>query len=393
MSVKVRRTLTIILTVALLLYIVITETVPTYVDKKFNTVAASPPYNVGQEAKDLYSSLTFISDLHCDALLWKRNLVKRHDYGHVDFPRMQEANMALQAFTIVSKTPKNMNFDHNSGDTDNITTLFIAEGRPMKSWFSLKERAIIQCDQLYSYAESSDNEFRVITSSKELSRFIDDRRVNSSLIAGFIGIEGMQVLEGDLNNVEAVYKAGVRMMAPVHFFDNKLGGSAHGIKKGGLTDFGRSVIKEMERKHMIVDLAHASPKLIDDVLAIATRPIIVSHTGVKGTCDNIRNLSDTHLERIASNGGLIGIAAFEQADCGTTAAATARAIKYTADLIGVDHVALGSDFDGAIQTHYDVTGYPLLVEELLKLGVSHEEIRLIMGDNVKDFLLRNLPSS
>ena len=142
---------------------------------------------------------------------------------------------------------------------------------------------------------------------------------------------------------------------------------------------------------MIVDLSHSSPRLIDDVLAISTRPIIVSHTGVKGTCDNVRNLSDKHLLGIAANGGLIGIAFFEPAVCGTDAAATAKAIKYTVDLIGIDHVALGSDFDGAFTMHFDVTGLPLLVEALLALDFNEEEIALIMGDNIKDFLLKNLP--
>ncbi|MCB0504677.1 MAG: membrane dipeptidase, partial [Cyclobacteriaceae bacterium] len=164
-----------------------------------------------------------------------------------------------------------------------------------------------------------------------------------------------------------------------------------GINKGGLTPFGREVIKKMESLHMTVDLAHASPALIDDVLDMATRPLLVSHTGVKGTCNNVRNLSDEHLKRIAAGGGLVGIAVFEQAVCGTDAQATAKAIRYAADLIGYKHVALGSDFDGAIQAHFDVTGFPLIAEELLKLDFTENEIAAIMGGNVRDFLLKNLP--
>ncbi len=377
----------------LLLYLAVTFIVPPIVDKKYNTSTLLPPYRVSAQAREVYNSLPFIADLHCDALLWKRNLLKRHDYGHVDIPRMLEANMALQAFTIVSKTPKNMNFDNNTGDTDNITTVYIVEGRPLKSWFSLKERALVQCRALYDFAAKSQGEFRVITTAPELGQLIIDRAENPGLTAGFLGVEGMQVLEGHLNNVDVMYQAGIRMMAPVHFFDNKLGGSAHGVSKGGLTDFGRQVIKRMEEKHMIVDLAHASPRLIDDILAVATRPLIVSHTGVKGTCDNVRNLSDQHLQQIAATGGLIGIAFFEPAVCGTDAMATAKAIKYAVDLVGIDHVALGSDFDGAITMHFDVTGLPLLVEALLDLGFNQEEIKQIMGGNTRDFLLLNLPKS
>lgn len=373
------------------LYIIGTRLTAYIVDKKFNKVAKAPPYKVIPATKALYSSLPFIADLHSDVLLWNRNIDKRHTYGHEDIPRMVDANLALQAFTIVSKTPKNLNFERNDDKTDNVTTLMMATGRPPSTWFSLKERALEQCKELRGYASASRGKLRVITSQSELKKYIKDRRENPNQTAGYLGVEGMQILEGDLTNVQVMYDAGIRMMAPTHFFDNKLGGSAHGIKKGGLTPFGAEVIKKMESLHMIIDLAHASPALIDDVLDRATRPLLVSHTGVKGTCDNLRNLSDKHLKRIAANGGIVGIAVFEQAVCGTDAAATARAIKYAADLIGVKHVALGSDFDGAIQAHFDVTGFPLIVQELLKLGFNEQEIAAIMGGNVRDFLLKNLP--
>ena len=390
---RLTRVLSIVVALLLLIYLATTLIVPGIVDKDFNTSTLQPPYKVSQKGQEIYNNLPFVADLHCDALLWKRDLLEKHDHGHVDIPRMLEAQMSLQAFTIVSKTPKNMNFDNNTGETDNITTLFIAEGRAMKTWFSLKERALDQCSRLFDFAEESNGDFRVITSSTELSSYIKDRSKNKKITAGYLGVEGMQILEGELENVDAMYDAGIRMMAPVHFFDNELGGSAHGVSKAGLTDFGKSVIKKMEEKQMIIDLAHSSPKLIDDVLAMSTRPIIVSHTGVKGTCDNVRNLSDKHLLGIAATGGLIGMAFFEPAVCGTDAQATAMAIRYAVDLIGIDHVALGSDFDGAIAMHFDVTGLPLLVDELLKLNFSETEIALIMGDNVRKFMLKNLPAS
>ena len=379
------------ISVVVLLYFLAIQIVPPIVDKDFNTISLKGPYEVSDDAQTLYNSLDFVADLHCDVLLWKRDINKRHDYGHVDIPRMQEANMGLQAFTIVSKTPKNMNFDMNTGETDNITTLYMAQGRPLKSWFSLKERALVQCEKLNDHARKSSGDFRVITNQNEFQAYLNDREDQSGLTAGYLGVEGMQILEGDLANVEVMYDAGIRMMAPVHFFDNELGGSAHGVSKAGLTDFGKEVIKEMESRKMIVDLSHSAPALINDVLEMATRPVLVSHTGVKGTCDNVRNLSDEHLIKIASTGGIVGIALFEPAVCGTDAYSTAKAIKYATNLIGVEHVALGSDFDGAITMHFDVTGFPLLVEELMKIDYTPEQISLIMGGNVKRFMLTNLP--
>jgi membrane dipeptidase len=150
-------------------------------------------------------------------------------------------------------------------------------------------------------------------------------------------------------------------------------------------------VKRMEERHMIVDLAHASDKQIEDVLAMATRPVVVSHAGVKGTCDNRRNLSDDQLRGIPKTGGLVGIGFWQTAVCGKDAAAIARAIKYTADLIGVDHVALGSDFDGAIPTPFDATGMVKITEALLAAGFSRDDIGKIMGGNEIRLLLESLP--
>ena len=111
------------------------------------------------------------------------------------------------------------------------------------------------------------------------------------------------------------------MMSPSHFFDNDIGGSAAGVHKIGLTEKGREWVRQMEARHMIVDLAHASAKTIEDVLAIATRPLVVSHTGVKGTCNNNRNLSDDQIRAVAAKGGLIGIGYWDTATCGTDARA------------------------------------------------------------------------
>ena len=142
---------------------------------------------------------------------------------------------------------------------------------------------------------------------------------------------------------------------------------------------------------MIVDVAHASPKAIDDVLSIAMRPVVVSHTGVKGTCDNQRNLSDDQLRGIAKTGGLIGIGFWDTAVCGEDARAIAKAIRYTADLIGADHVALGSDFDGSVKAPFDTSGEALVTEALIDEGFSDDDIAKVMGGNVERLLGEYLP--
>jgi len=180
-------------------------------------------------------------------------------------------------------------------------------------------------------------------------------------------------------------------MGLVHFFDNEIGGSSAGESKQGLTDFGKRIIHEMEKKEIIIDLAHASPKLIDQILRIAKRPVIVSHTGVKGTFDSPRNLSDAALRSIAKNGGLVGIGFWEEAVGSIHPASIAAAIRYTSDLIGIDHVALGSDFDGAVATSFDASNIILLTEALIQEHFSDKEIKKIMGGNQIEFLKHNLP--
>ncbi|WP_341227659.1 membrane dipeptidase [uncultured Arcticibacterium sp.] len=365
--------------------------VPKVIDKKFNVVSQKPPYSISEAGQRLYDSLDFVADMHCDALLWKRDLLEENDFGAVDIPRMLAGNVSLQAFTIVTKSPKDLNFDKNTGETDQITLLSMVQARPIKSWFNLTERALAQCKALHSFESKSNGTFRVIESKENLRAYLKDKRENKNITAGFLGIEGMHALEGEIENVDKLYDAGVRMMSPVHFFDNKLGGSAHGVGHEGLTDFGKEVIKKMQDKNMILDVAHCSPKMVDDIFEITQKPIVSSHTGVKGTQNSVRNISDEHIKGIAKTGGLISIAMFEPATGTKTPASTARAIKYCIDLVGADYVALGSDFDGAIETHTDITGLSLYVDELLKLGVSSADIRKVMGDNVKRLLLENLP--
>lgn len=142
---------------------------------------------------------------------------------------------------------------------------------------------------------------------------------------------------------------------------------------------------------MLVDLAHASDRTFDDVLALATRPVVVSHTGVRRTCDNRRNLGDAQLRAIARNGGVVGIGYWPTAVCGDDARAIARAIRHAVSVAGVEHVGLGSDFDGAVTAPFDATGLPLVTEALLAEGFAGEDVARIMGGNVLELLERALP--
>jgi len=362
---------------------------PEYVDKSKNTILNK---NTPAAKQSWYDSIPFIADLHCDALLWNRNLLKEHDYGHVDLPRLQKANVALQVFTVVSKTPKGINIEQNSDKTDQVALLSFVQLRPPNTWFNITKRALNQCKDLHRFANKSKGTFRVIASQKDLMQFIADRAKNKNLVAGMLGIEGAHCLNKDISNLQKFYDAGVRYIGLAHFFDNEWAGSAHGLKKGGLTDAGKQLIHKMDSLHVIIDLAHSSPQTIDDIFKITTGPVLVSHTGVQGTCNNRRNLSDAQIVEIGRRNGLIGIGLWETAVCGKDATAMAKAIKYVADKIGVNKVALGSDFDGATEAFFDITGLPLIVSALEKEGFNRSQVEMIMGGNVREFFLRNLPA-
>ena len=183
------------------------------------------------------------------------------------------------------------------------------------------------------------------------------------------------------------------MMSLQHFFDNKLGGSLHGTSGAGLTEFGRQAIDEMQRLDIIIDVSHSSENVVKDVLSISNQPLVISHTGFNGYCKSPRNISDSLMIEIAEKGGLIGVGFWDAAVCDNTPRTVAEAIIYGIGLIGAEHVALGSDFDGTITPGFDTSELVAITHELLELGLGKEEIRKVMGENMLSFLQDNLPKT
>lgn len=362
---------------------------PSYVERGRNKLYSASTAVPSAAAQALHAQLA-IADLHADSLLWARDLSRRGTRGHLDIPRMIDGRVALTTFGIVTKVPHKLAMSGNDDRSDDIRLLAIAQSWPPRTWFDLKERALYQIQKLQKIADRSHGKFKIVRTREELGEFLARRRFESDIAAGLIAMEGAHALNGDLNNLEVFYRAGVRMMAPTHFFDNDIGGSAHGVKRRGLSVLGRQWVSAMEARHMLIDVAHASPHTIDDILAIAKRPVVVSHTGVRGTCNNERNLSDAQLRAIARNGGLVGIGFWETATCGKDIASIVRALRYTAKLIGVEHVALGSDFDGSVTVPFAADRMIELTSALLAAGFAPNEIKLIMGNNVLRLLLEFL---
>lgn len=356
-------------------------------DAKMNAVIDLGPYEVSEAAQALHDTL-YVADLHADSLMWRRDTTKRQSRGHVDLPRLRDGGVELQVFSAVTKSPRGLNFAENSADApDDITMVAVAQLWPMRTWQSIYERAAYQAQRLTKYEAKADNKLVIARTASDLNQ-------PDGTIVGLLLTEGAHPLEGKIENVERLFDEGYRAMGLQHFFDNALGGSLHGQSQAGLTAFGFEAVREMWRLNIAVDLAHASEQTSRDVLAMPEQgPVFISHGGVRDNCtaSQQRNLPDDLLLGLAERGGVVGIGYFEGAICDITPEGVADAILSAIKLMGVDAVALGSDYDGTVATAFDTSQLAVITHQLLDAGVSEADIRAVMGQNVRRFFAASLP--
>lgn len=344
---------------------------------------------VTAEAHALHES-AFVADLHADSLLFRRDLTKRVARGHVDVPRLREGGVGLQVLGVVTRVYAGTNIDRTEAEGFDVVTLLgcatfrgACFGGPFDR---LEEQAGLLAKNV-----ARDDDLVWVRTKADLAELRERHAADAKVVGVTLGIEGAHALEGDPAKLEEAFALGVRMIGLAHFFDNAYAGSAHGVEKGGLTHVGRRTLSRMEELGIAVDLAHLSPAGIDETLAMVTKPVVVSHGGVKGTCDNARTLSDAQVRAIAANGGVIGIGYWEAAICGTSPAHFARAVRHVVDLVGDEHAALGSDYDGATTVGFDTSQLPAITQALLDAGFAEAGIRRILGGNVQRVLAATLP--
>ena len=357
---------------------------PGYLEADMNRIDGKQLIKVSPEALALHQSLQIV-DLHSDTLLWKRDLLEPASRGHEDLPRLQQGNVALQLFSSVTKTPKGQNYEGNGADTDNITPLVIAQLQPIRTWNSLVERSLYHGAKLDRAVAGSQGRLVKVSDNASLDALLAARASGNGPAKGPVGamltIEGLHNLEGKAENLDRLYAAGFRMAGLTHFFDNQLAGSMHGTGKGGITAFGLEVAGRMEDKGMIIDIAHLSHAGVAQLLAVVRRPVVSSHGGVQATCQVNRNLTDEEIKGVAKTGGVIGIGYWDAALCDTSPRAAARAMKHVRDLVGIAHVALGSDYDGATTVRFDTSQLVQVTQALLDEGFTPDEVRAVMGGN------------
>eukprot|EP01047_Picozoa_sp_COSAG01_P064985 COSAG01_NODE_8693_length_2695_cov_2.444915_1_plen_388_part_00 len=262
-----------------------------------------------------------VVDLHCDALLGGRDLLLRSSDGHVDVPRLLEGQVALTVFTAVTQFPWIPRQRHNAEHSrlpDAITGLALAQGWPRSTWGSFMQRALYQARELRGFVARSGGQLVLVRSRQELQRFRAERRRRCGggsgggsgggggtggqqpiggrcpLTAAVLGVEGLLALELErdsslataVQRLRQLHGAGVRLLGLNHFTDTALSGSAHGEAPDtkGLSALGSLLIPVMESMGFVLDLAHASEPTIRQVLALATKPLLISHTGLKRMC-------------------------------------------------------------------------------------------------------------
>lgn len=208
-------------------------------------------------------------------------------------------------------------------------------------------------------------------------------------IASMLGMEGGHAIENSLGSLRAFYAMGVRYMTLTHngtldWADACCDEARH----GGLTEFGREVVREMNRMGMLVDISHVSPETMNDVLDVAEAPVIWSHSSARGLHDHPRNVPDQVLRRLPENGGVVMVTFVPQfltSRDQATIGDVADHIEHVVELAGVDYVGIGSDFDGIDSTPVgleDVSTFPALLAELSRRGWSDEDLRKVTGENV-----------
>lgn len=308
-----------------------------------------------------------IFDAHCDTITkimeLDSNLFKNS--CHIDLVRLKKAGNFVQTFAA-----------------------FID---PAYSQAYAMKRAMQIIDRFYKELETYKDDIMLCCNYSDIENAFSDGK-----IAAMLSIEGGEALQGDLGALRNFYRLGVRSICLTWNYRNEI---ADGVKDdesgGGLTPFGRKVIKEMNNLGMLVDLSHISEKGFWDVIETTTKPIIVSHSNARAICSHPRNLYDDQIEVVAKNGGVIGINLYPDFLNDTTQASMKDVIKhieYIISLAGPDHIGIGADFDGIEKTPEGINGIEdlnAIFEEMRKLNYSEEVIGKIAGGNFLQ-LVKNL---
>jgi membrane dipeptidase len=315
-----------------------------------------------------------IADAHADSLMWNRDLAGFSEKGHVDFPRLREAGVKLQCFTIVTR---------GFPVIDGFGLFARWLGWPAHARSSEWVRCTWQLDQLEEACRRSDGAVAVAASSLALAENLAAGRLSA-----VIGIEGAHALEGQVKRVAELASRGVAFMSLTHLTNNELGGtSTPASGNRATTPLGREVLEAMAQAGLALDLAHASRAMLPELLEFPGR-VFCSHAGVDAVHPLWRNLEDSTLRAVAQRGGVVGIIFAPQYLGGRSLGHLVRHVKHAVDVMGESGVALGSDFDGMVplpSPMRDVRDLPKVTQALIDSGLELRIVEKVVGENLRRF--------
>ncbi|MFI5306455.1 MAG: dipeptidase [Polyangiales bacterium] len=343
--------------------------------------AAQPPdaptlaraLGISPEAAEIYLASDVV-DLHVDSFIWTRvlgyDLRRRHGrgllsaryYSQVDFPRMREAGVSGALWSITTNplrgaTGRAAAFGRNISELERICT------------------------------DANDQ----VALVRNLAEYRAARAAGRHAV--MIAVQGGNALDRDAQALDVLKDGRVLAVTLVHLSRSGLGGSSSPLDRGagGLTDAGRAYVERLDALRVFVDLAHIDKRAFSDAVAVhdKSRPLLVSHTGVDGVCKSWRNIDDAQLRAVADTGGVVGVI-FHGGYLGGSYFGGGRAelivdhLAHIVRVVGEDHAALGSDWDGAIITPRDMPTcleLPRLVQHMLERGFSPQRVQKILGGN------------
>ncbi len=314
----------------------------------------------------------FVFDAHCDTIGYAlpghfhRDLREWGSSGHLDLPRLAAGGINCQVFAC-----------------------FPGEARVGAAPTSA---ALQRLEALYELLAQAPERVMLVHTAADLDRLGPGRPVGALL-----GLEGAEALDGTLALLHTFFRLGVRVLGLAWNPRNAACDGVDGSSDLGLTPYGRDLVQACNRLGVIVDVSHLNAAGVADVLAISSQPIMASHSNARALCDHRRNLTDAQIAAIAAHGGVIG-ATFvpmfltdrpDEASIGHLLAHIAHMV----DVAGIDHVGLGSDFDGWTLPDDLDSGekYPRITDGLLAWGYSEDAIRKILGENFRRVFKQVLP--
>jgi len=305
--------------------------------------------------------------------MWNRDLTRASESGHVDFPRLKEAGVKIQCFTIVTRGLPLI---------DGFSLFAMKQGWPRHARATEWSRCTFQLDRLAAFCRESQGGASIAATATQL-----EQNLAAGRLSAVVGIEGGHALGGQVERVRELYTRGVRFMSLSHLSNNELGGTStplFGDKP--LTPHGRDVLDAMGEVGMLLDVAHASPSMLPELLAHPKARPFCSHAGLQGAHRHWRNLPDAVCRTIADKGGVVGVIFAPQFLGGRSMEHLARHLEHAVQVMGEDGVAFGSDFDGMIplpKGMRDVRDLPKLTALLLERGMPVRVVEKVLGENYR----------